>query len=91
MATIVEPEPMLNQEFETPNSSVLQIALAAIRITATKLTQTVDIASVFARKKIPLAEVANHYHKYDCWIIVYDRVYDITNFLREVNTFGCYQ
>lgn len=32
-----------------------------------------------------LAEVAEHCHYNDCWLIVYDRVYDVTDFLNEVN------
>lgn len=85
MATIVEPEQPLSQDFEANTASVLQMALAAIRLTATSLTQNVDIASVVTRKRILLDEVANHDHRYDCWIVVYDRVYDITRFLREVS------
>jgi cytochrome b involved in lipid metabolism len=85
MAAIVEPEQQLPSEFEAPNSSVLQMALTALRLTA--LTQTVDLTGVFTRKRISLDEVANHDHRGSCWIVVYDRVYDITRFLREVSGF----
>ena len=36
-------------------------------------------------QRYTLAEVAEHCHYNDCWLIVYDRVYDATNFLNEVN------
>ena len=34
-----------------------------------------------------LAQVAEHCHFNDCWLVVYDKVYDVTHFLREVS---CY-
>lgn len=33
---------------------------------------------------ILLKEVSVHDHAKDCWIIIYDRVYDVTDFLDEV-------
>ncbi|XP_068140714.1 cytochrome b5 [Drosophila tropicalis] len=33
--------------------------------------------------EITLAEVAHHDSFDDCWIVIYDRVYDVTRFLRE--------
>lgn len=41
--------------------------------------------SVNERKKLSLAEVSNHDMFDDCWIVLYDRVYDVTKFLNEVN------
>jgi cytochrome b involved in lipid metabolism len=32
-----------------------------------------------------LSEVSEHCHLNDCWIVVYDRVYDVTDFLYEVS------
>lgn len=37
------------------------------------------------RPIITLKEVAEHDSYGDCWIILYDRVYDVTTFLNEVN------
>lgn len=34
--------------------------------------------------EIPLAEVGEHCSFEDAWIVFYDKVYDITNFLHEV-------
>ncbi|XP_023163182.2 cytochrome b5 [Drosophila hydei] len=33
--------------------------------------------------EITLEEVAHHDSFDDCWIVIYDRVYDVTHFLRE--------
>lgn len=35
------------------------------------------------QKVVSLAEVAAHCHWDDCWIVIYDRVYDITTFLTQ--------
>lgn len=37
------------------------------------------------RPIISLKEVADHDSYDDCWIVLYDRVYDVTDFLNEVN------
>lgn len=37
--------------------------------------------------EISLAEVACHDHSSDCWIVVYDLVYDVTKFLQEVRQY----
>jgi cytochrome b involved in lipid metabolism len=31
-----------------------------------------------------LKDISVHDTSYDCWVIIYDKVYDITNFLQEV-------
>lgn len=36
-------------------------------------------------KHISLDEVSDHYSFNDCWIIIYDRVYDVTDFLDQVS------
>lgn len=38
-----------------------------------------------AERTITLSEVAWHDTYSDCWVIIYDRVYDITDFLDEVH------
>lgn len=35
-------------------------------------------------REITLEEVSWHDNSSDCWIVIYDRVYDITDFLNEV-------
>lgn len=39
-------------------------------------------------KHISLDEVLYHDSSDDCWIIIYDRVYDVTDFLRQVSDFN---
>jgi cytochrome b involved in lipid metabolism len=38
-----------------------------------------------ALKKLSLKEVENHTDKKSCWIIIHDKVYDVTKFLEEVS------
>lgn len=37
---------------------------------------------------ISLAEVSLHDTRNDCWVVIYDRVYDITDFLYEVSYYS---
>lgn len=37
-------------------------------------------------KHISLDEVSDHDSYDDCWIIIYDRVYDVTKFLQQVSS-----
>lgn len=39
-------------------------------------------------KHISLEEVLYHDSSDDCWIIIYDRVYDVTDFLHQVSDFN---
>ncbi|XP_055836433.1 uncharacterized protein LOC129905084 [Episyrphus balteatus] len=52
--------------------------LEALRVLPTSPKDPVDIAEL---PEINLQEVANHDHIHDCWIVLYDRVYDVTKFL----------
>jgi len=36
-------------------------------------------------KHITLEEVSEHDSREDCWIVIYDRVYDVTSFLDRVS------
>lgn len=47
--------------------------------------QTIPLAG---ERIITLEEVSWHDTPKDCWIVVYDRVYDVTDFLDEVSAFG---
>lgn len=38
-----------------------------------------------ARPEISLREVAQHDSIDDCWMVIYDRVYDVTEFLSSVS------
>lgn len=37
-------------------------------------------------KIIPLTDVATHNDKKSAWIVIHDKVYDVTKFLEEVTT-----
>lgn len=64
----------------------LKMALASIRIGLTKNTRN-DIEIKTCLPIITLNEVADHDNMSDCWIILYDRVYDVTEFLYSVSTY----
>lgn len=66
---------------------VLTTVLRTLRLNKSKTLVNID-ETVLNQEKcrpiISLKEVAEHDSYDDCWIILYDRVYDITNFLNEV-------
>lgn len=70
------------------NQEILTLALRTLRISKSNL-YAVPTENVFVeekcRKIICLNEVANHDSICDCWIVLYDRVYDVTHFLDKVN------
>lgn len=81
----------------TENES-LQIALSSLRMGAVanlqKITNDLVFSSVVLTgaadsnlllPEISLLEVAKHDVASDCWIIIYDRVYDVTRFLQVVS------
>lgn len=39
--------------------------------------------------EISLKEVAQHDEMCDCWVVIYDRVYNVTDFLRSVSLVVC--
>jgi cytochrome b involved in lipid metabolism len=45
----------------------------------------ITTSEVLDKYCISLDEVSNHDSLDDCWIILYDRVYDVTNFLSSVS------
>uniref|UniRef100_A0A182QAY3 Cytochrome b5 heme-binding domain-containing protein n=1 Tax=Anopheles farauti TaxID=69004 RepID=A0A182QAY3_9DIPT len=65
-------------------ATILQLAMAALRLTKAASTDgnNNNGPQQRPRKQITLNEVAYHDCYDDCWIVLYDRVYDITNFLR---------
>lgn len=48
-------------------------------------TQIVPGSPEAKDRTITLAEVRMHDTPQDCWVVIYDRVYDITNFFDEVS------
>jgi flavocytochrome c len=52
------------------------VALNRIKLISNQL-------SAKALRKIPMSEVAKHNKENDCWVVLYDKVYDLTSFLEE--------
>uniref|UniRef100_A0A2M3ZHW6 Putative cytochrome b5 n=1 Tax=Anopheles braziliensis TaxID=58242 RepID=A0A2M3ZHW6_9DIPT len=64
-------------------TTILQLAMAALHLTQASVSDSNSIGhQQRLRKQITLSEVAYHDSFEDCWIVLYDRVYDITSFLR---------
>lgn len=76
-------------EIIAKGQNVLTTALRSLRRNKPKTLSNVDDERVLTEEKcrpiISLKEVAEHDSYDDCWIILYDRVYDVTQFLHEVN------
>lgn len=70
---------------ETENEST-NFFTATIRTLFKKHESEIEYNS--SLKQISLNEVANHDSWDDCWVIIYDRVYDITQFLHQVSLRG---
>lgn len=74
---------MTSVELELEASpSFISLAMTALRLTNSTVAQ---IVSAKHRKTITLEEVSFHDSSSSCWIIIYDRVYDVTNFLKLVS------
>lgn len=71
------------------NNEILTLALRTLRLSKSNLNpvSTDDISG--ERRVISLNEVSYHDTADDCWIILFDRVYDVTNFLDTVS--ACFQ
>ena len=70
---------------ENKNVDLIKIALASIRINTSKKADEDEIQIDNCLPIISLKEVSDHEDPSDCWIIIYDRVYNITKFLSKVS------
>lgn len=76
---------------DSGGSSLIKIALASLRKSVQKLQLTSSISSISSDligtglREISLKEVSMHDDASSCWIIIYDRVYDVTTFLNTVS------
>lgn len=72
-------------------NSLLKMALASLRKSVNKLQLSSSISSNSSELKgsglqeISLKEVSMHNDSSSCWIIIYDRIYDVTEFLNSVS------
>lgn len=72
---------MTTVEMELENSpSFISLAMTALRLTSSTVSQIIK-----SRKTITLEEVAFHDSSSSCWLVIYDRVYDVTDFLKIVS------
>lgn len=88
MATFqTQQEVKLPSTIETSDSDFLSLTMAALHIVnpwAKKwIEKTATNENEPKTRIITLSEVSCHDSPKDCWVIIYDRVYDITNFLDE--------
>ncbi|XP_055710701.1 uncharacterized protein LOC129806260 [Phlebotomus papatasi] len=75
----------LAQSFETNN--FVQFAMNALRLRRQKPLHHLETSlsepeEEIELPEISLEEVANHDSASDCWIVIYDRIYDVTKFLK---------
>lgn len=85
----------VEETIETKGRSVLATALKLLHFNEIEFTITETVTTTSAnelnapilRRTIDLNEVAEHTTEYDCWIVLYDRVYDVTKFLYEVRLY----
>ena len=61
-------------------SQTWQTATTAIIPTTGKVTPKIDYDEL---PQFTLAEVSEHWMPNDCWIVVFDRVYDVTDFVDQ--------
>lgn len=79
-------------EIQPKEHGVLATALRSLQLNEIDFTiaakavtgKEAEVCDKKTRAVIRLDEVADHATEDDCWIVLYDRVYDVTNFLHEV-------
>lgn len=78
---------------DTEDIDLVALTMAALRFvnpwsveTKTQWSERIVPGTPEAKDRtITLAEVAYHDTPNDCWVVIYDRVYDISTFLDEVS------
>lgn len=87
-ALVVQSNPEIDAIINDPDSSsrnILSLALKSLRLSKTNAFSSDVLIEEKRRRIIDLAEVANHDTSDDCWIVLFDRVYDVTEFLYKVS------
>lgn len=73
-----------------PPAELLQMATTLVSLhlsAATQVHPALPQSQDWRRDVFTLHEVAQHDRIEDCWLVIYDRVYDVTSFLATVS--GC--
>lgn len=98
MATVQTPHEMslaasLPVKQDNPDLDLMALTMAALRLvnpwsveTKTAWPRTDPSTLEPQDRVITLAEVNLHDSYDDCWVVIYDRVYDITTFFDEVSS-----
>ena len=88
--TVTTPVDAINVTSDSASTTqeIISMALRTLRLSKTNLLAN-STASVLVEEKcrpiICLNEVSDHDTMEDCWIVLYDRVYDVTKFLPTVS------
>lgn len=64
-------------------TDLLSFAMTALRLSVSKPKRE-KFTPTGPDSIITLEEISWHDNEKDCWVIIYDRVYDLTNFFDEV-------
>lgn len=64
-----------------------KIAIKQLRLNKPKSENLLLVPEKKLLPEITLSEVAFHDSIDDCWVVIYDRVYNVTDFLRMVNIY----
>lgn len=78
-------------EIITKGQNIITTTLRTLRVSKSNQFTATNNENLLSENKgrriISLDEVSEHDSHDDCWIVVYDRVYDVTHFLKEVNKY----
>lgn len=79
-----------NVEVSAEGENMVTMALRTLRLNKSTPFSQEDPEMVLTEEKCrriySLSEVADHDNYKDCWIVLYDRVYNVTEFLNQVET-----
>lgn len=77
-----------NLESNTESTNIVTNALRTLRLNKSAPFSEKDSETILNEEKCrriySLSEVSSHDTYDDCWIVIYDRVYNVTEFLKEV-------
>lgn len=76
---VVETSPV-----SADDDNLITIALRTLRLNKSVPVGETVLTEEKCRRIYSLSEVAEHDNYNDCWIVLYDRVYNVTEFLNEV-------
>lgn len=84
-SNLMKPTKFLDSAYQLVVSTALQLVqMNAKKELKTSEMEAVSTSASDSLPEINLGQVSWHDQPDDCWIVLYDRVYDITEFLREV-------